>query len=267
MNKPISSNPLSLNDSREHSLNINQSHRDYPQTNNSSVTDAVQERITYLETESCVKGSDDILMLELDRMRSADVKATSNKYTFSFGANEATGNNENMHQKNTPKIITVPTADPFSRKKNAEKVHRARRTFTKVLNPASCSSGMDLLALAQIGSNGSGSLSSPNRARRTVLNPNSCASGLNLLNGLYHGSMRSMSSGISASELLRASQQNNASSASLSSGNIFALLLGNARILSSSSLMRGSSSRNNTRLNSTRNNQGTKRNADWDVFE
>ena len=267
MSKQLPSNPLSLNKYGEHSLNINQSHRDYPHTNNTPVTDAVQERIAFLVTESCAKSSEDILKLELARMKSVDVKATGNKYTFSFGANEAAGNNENMHQKNTPKIITVPTADPFSRKRNLEKVHRARRTSRKVLNPASCSSGMDLLALAQIGSNGSGSLSSPNRARRTVLNPNSCASGLNLLNGLYHGSMRSISSGISASELLRASQQNNASSASLSSGNIFALLLGNARILSSSLLMRGISSRNSTRLNSNKNNQGNKRNADWGVSE
>jgi hypothetical protein len=272
------SNPLSLKDSGWHRLTMDQSSREYPQTNNPSVIDALQERIAFREKDlvekrlqlACAKSSEDILKLELARMRSADAKATSNKSTSSlFGANEgAVGKNEDTHQENTAKIFSVPTTDPFSRKKNAYKVHRGRRTSTKALNPGSCSSGMDLLALAQLGSNGS--LSSLHRARRVVLNPNSCASGLNLVNGLQAsnlGSMRSMLSGISASGLLRPSQRNNASSGSLSSGNNFALLLGNARIVSSSSLRRGNSSRNNTRLKSNTTTLGSKRNADWGVFE
>jgi len=268
MIKSVPSNVLTPNDSGEHRLTINQSYRECPQTNDTSVIDALQEQISFLRKElvetrlqlACAKSSEDILKLELATIKSADTNAPSNTYTCSFGANEAAGNNENTHQESTPEITSVPTADPMLR----TKVHRTRTTSTKVLNPNSCSSGLNLL----LGLESNGSLASLQRAMRTVLNPNSCASGLNIMTGLqsfYHDSMLSMASGISASELLRASQRNNASNVSRSSGNNLALLLGlgNARVLSSSSLRRGSSSRNNTR----HNNNNNRRNADWGGFD
>ena len=270
MYKSSPSNPLLLKDSRNNRPNP----REYPQTNDTSVTIiAPCERIAFLEKElvetklqlACAMKSIDMLKLRLTGMRSADVETTgtsnTNRCALLCCANDGTvGNNANTHQENPTKSThvptsmntptSVPTSNPFSRKRKVDRVKRARLARTsanKVLNPGSCSSGVNLLVLAQFESNSS--LMSLHRA--ATLNPNSCASGLNLMSGLQ------ASCGISISELLESSQRNNSS----------ALLLGSARSSSLSLLTHGGSSRKNMRLNIKTKNQGNKSNADWGVFE
>mmetsp|Transcript_36163 Transcript_36163/g.77995 ORF Transcript_36163/g.77995 Transcript_36163/m.77995 type:complete len:235 (+) Transcript_36163:288-992(+) len=225
---------------------------------NTSVMDAMQERIHFLENElvetrlklACAKSSQDYLSLELVKMKSNE-------------------NNAHLQQKDgTRSIVAVPTCDPFLRetKKNTKKIPLKRRMPSKPLNPGSCSSAMNLMALAQLGSNGSMlSLHHHNaKKKKSTLNPNSCASGLDLLFGLDGDSMLSMSSVVSSSKL-RASQRG--INASLSSGQNFALLFGNVRLNSSASMRRNRSSKNNARLCNMMKNQDTKSNAEWDVFE
>lgn len=222
---------------------------------------ALQEHIHILEKElaetklqlAAAKRSEGYLICELKKMRSVDGEATNDGTLF----------NQETH--------SVPTKDPFSRKKIADKVpHKRRTSFTKVLNRGSCSSAMNLLALAQVDSNAS--MQSLYSGRRNILNPNSCASGLNLLIGIegaqHDDSMISMSSFVSASasSLPRASQRNVASKASLSLGNNFALLFGNVSLRSSSSLRRINRSGSNARLNRRCHNQSSTSNADWDEF-
>lgn len=250
----------------------------------STPTSALQERIASLEKDlietrlqlACAKSNEDYMRLELTNMSTALARATASPSACTtsslFGA--AVGNESSCHHSiNVGTTMIVPTSNPIQRKtKNGEvRVHRARRTSSKALNPGSCASGLDLLALAQLNPQTSMASSSSflhrSKKTKTSLNPNSCASGLNLLAGLMGGglpsygniSMLSMTSNISASQLLRGVVQqqqqrngganpSNRGASRVPSGNNIALLLGNARILSSSSL-------------------GGNQNADWGVFE
>jgi len=229
-----------------------------PNIDNTSVMDAMQERINFLENElvetrlklACAKSSEDYLSLELTRMKSNE------------------NNAHRQQQDSTRSIDAVPTFDPFLRKtkKNTNKVPHKRRMPSKSLNPGSCSSAMNLMALAQLVSNGSMlSLHRQNTKKKmSTLNPNSCASGLDLMLGLDGNSMLSMSSVVSLSKLLANQRGNNAS---LSSGKNFALLFGDVRLDSSASMRRNKSSKNDARLGNMMKSQDTKSNAEWDVFE
>lgn len=184
--------------------------------------------------------------------------------------------NENIlgHHHNINDSIVVPTTNPFLRK---SRVHRAGRTMSgKVLKKGSCSSGINLLALAQLDPQG-GSMASlaslglqrPTRPRMNgprrngssgMLNPDSCASGLDILAGLTALGARSASRGSLGNlqqQLLRSSSSaaglNNVAAASgnaniahllglmgntnaRASNNSISNLMGNARLLSASSL-------------------------------
>ena len=139
------------------------------------------------------------------------------------------------YRENASKPISVPTAAPFSLWRNVNGTKRARLAKTsgqRVLNPGSCSSGINLLASC-------GSLTSIYRG--ATLNPNSCASGLDLLSGRQ--SFSSISS-ISLSMLFESGQ----------------------RHLSSAHLTLSRLGRDGDRNNRT-NGQGSKVNAGWGVFE
>lgn len=231
-----------------------------PTIDNTSVMDAMQEQINFLENElvetrlklAYAKSSEDYLRLELTRMKSNEINA------------------HRQQQDDTRSIVAVPTFEPFLRKtkKSINKVPLKRRMPSKPLNPGSCSSAMNLMVLAQLGSNGSMmSLHHQNakkKKKKSTLNPNSCASGLDLMLGLDGNSMLSMSSVVSSSKLLASQRGINAS---LSSGQNFALLFGNVRLNSSASMRRSRSRKNNARLANMMKNQVTKSNAEWDMFE
>ena len=144
------------------------------------------------------------------------------------------------YRKSAPKPFSVPTADPFLRRRGTEGTEHARLakiSNQRVLNPGSCSSGINLLA-------SSGSLVSIYRG--ATLNPNSCASGLDLLCG-----EQSVSSipGTSLRVFFGSSQRR----------------LSGAHL--SSSRLGPDGDTNNRRFNTRTNSQGSKVNSDWGVFQ
>eukprot|EP00581_Thalassiosira_minuscula_P033474 CAMPEP_0183769032 /NCGR_PEP_ID=MMETSP0739-20130205/20402_1 /TAXON_ID=385413 /ORGANISM="Thalassiosira miniscula, Strain CCMP1093" /LENGTH=269 /DNA_ID=CAMNT_0026008505 /DNA_START=77 /DNA_END=883 /DNA_ORIENTATION=+ len=249
--------------------------QEHPTTEEKPVIDALQERIAFLERElvdarlqlACSKASEDHLKLQLSRMKSGTTNAkTMDVDCRAARIDDCDSSQENIVQnsqqfyiatgdpvvKDSPQgniqenlqQIYIPTGAPVFRKK-VDRVHRARRMSSKTLNKNSCASGLNLLTLSQKES--SGSLMSRCFSKRSALNPNSCASGLNLLDGAGIDSVGSMS------ELLRSSGLSNTSLS----------FLGSARLLSSSSLRRGGSSRNNMRLGSRNIRCNGRGNAEW----
>jgi len=248
-----------------------------------STVAALQERVVYLEMElvktrmqlACARSSHDNLEVENTNMRSL------------LGIEEgALRSNENTTQANNSQTrsITVPTAGgPFS----PENIHTS-----KILNPGSCSSALDLLGMSQIDSiNSTDSMDSTldhNTRIMPVLNPNSCSSGLNLIlsrrqGRLYddHDNMLYMPSDDESEgpwfqgSISNDERSSDASSSvvSLSYRNNFALLFGKCMLSTSSSSRRDEHNRsssarsNNARPRGRMKHQGTKRNADWDNFE
>lgn len=152
--------------------------------------------------------------------------------------------------KTAPTSVAVPTADPFSRR-SAGGAKRARTSARKVLNPGSCSSGINLLTselALEVGSRVS--LEWASRAS-SALDPSSrAASGLDLM----MGSLASLSS-VSLGLALRSARSG-------------ARLVGNARLMSLSYFDRDAGARDDGRLRgSAAESRASNRNADWDVIE
>ncbi len=264
---------------------------------------SLQARITSLERElvetrmelASSKSSEDYLRLQLSKMSARNPNSASSNNAQEVvlavavaAAAESSSAQDNgsvdveharwFNQGNVGEVRRVPTSDPFSRK--SKTVHRGRKTTAKrVLNPGSCSSGLDLLALAQqAGSTSSGcailttarsvhSLSRPTKLGK--LNPNSCASGLNLFADLQEAQATGAASSTSSGQHLMLRRNHQSTSSSNGALNSLLLHLGNARILSASSLRRngGATSGNNMRSSgNSRQLGGSKRNADWDLF-
>lgn len=308
MNRLVSGNSLTVNEGVEHRIRRAQEqeepsashqvtgvHDEVPTTSVQAQTiQELEARIAFLEKElietrlqlANTRESEECLKLEVSKLRrssKANVGSSSphcspeEDYLLSAG-------DEN-------RCVVVSTDDPFSHNSSSKKytssdkkqVHKARRTSAKTsLNPGSCSSALDLLAMADLSpsmqSNASMSsllgLQRPQRggggggSRRNLLNPDSCSSGLNLLLN-----PNSCASGLNllidpqGHDLLRGNMNGSSGSGLSLSG-----LLGNARLLSNSSLNRrngiGGSSRNNmSRLNRTMQASNSNRNEEWDVFE
>lgn len=274
-------------------------------TNTAKIT-SLQERVNFLENElvstrmelACSRSNEDHLRMQVSKLSAAlaakdlqprrisegedlDEASSSSDEDLLMDEEYAASHRNLLLNHVIGDTYKVPTANPFLTRRNPDgtKVapHRARKTSCKALNPGSCSSGLDLLALAHVESSGSLTsaaasamfgLTRPKKAGVSALNPNSCASGLNLLTmGLEGSSMAS------ASQLLR-NQSGLTSEGGPSMGNI-AMLLGNARILSGASLSRrgGVGSRTNVRQGSRGlglhrgGNGGSTKNAEWDLFE
>lgn len=219
----------------------------------------LQERIAFLEKElvetklqlAQAKSSEDKLKLELARVRSSALAGA----TPSRADMGTTGRNNESKRKSSSsnsKVVSVPTADAFSRKK-------ARRA--RPLNPGSCSSALNLMALVDHGSRSS------SLGRTSVLNPGSCASALNLLMGLSVTPMATSSS----SHLLLGQDSSSSASPRSSNGHFAALLgeLGSARLLSNSSFSRRNGTNGATRRpgNSISIRDGSNKNEGWDLFE
>lgn len=304
MNRSFSNNSLTLNEGVEHHIHHAQEEpsasdqvaghdEEVPTTLVQSQTiQELEERIAFLEKElietrlqlANARDSEECLKLEVSKLSRSNKANCSSSYPSSEEDWLLPAGDENRY-------VVVSTDDPFSRnssssnKKNAssdkKQVHKARRTSTKTsLNPGSCSSGLNLLAMASLPpsmpSNVSMSsllgLQRPPRggggSRRNLLNPNSCSSGLNLLlNPNSCASGLNLLMGPPGHDLLRSNRNGSSGSGLSLSG-----LLGNARLLSSSSLNRrsggGGSSRNNvSRLNRTSQASNGNRNEEWGVFE
>jgi hypothetical protein len=207
------SNPSSFKDSRKSGLPVKESNpREHPQKKDTGKELlALQQRIAFLEKEL--------------------VETKVQLACATTGAD---------YRENASKPISVPTAAPFLRRRNADETERARlarASAQKVLNPGSCSSGINLLA-------SSGSLMSIYRG--ATLNPNSCASGLDLLCGRQ--SFSSIS-GISLSMLFGSIQRR-------TSG---------ARV--SSSRLGRDGDRNNCWLGGRMDSQSSNLNAGWGAFD
>ena len=305
----------------QNDADLNQGPRQSSETNDSTppppTTEVLQlqDRIAFLEREliearlqvAVAASSEDFMRLKLTKMSAELAMAKEDNKNLRSASpshdldaadeDDAIIGNQNVlgHHHNINDSINVPTTNPFLRK---SRVHRAGRQMSgKVLKKGSCSSGINLLALAQLDPQG-GSMSSlsslglqrptrpmMNGARRNgssgVLNPDSCASGLNLLMGLTASGARSVSRGsLGNFQQLRSTSSaagvNNVDAASRNAniahlldlmGNINARtsnssisnLMDNACILSASSLSDG-----NTPMG--RPGSGNS-NADWDLFE
>lgn len=256
----------------------------------------LQERVASLERElvetklrlACARSSEDQLKLELKQTSSALAAATSGDGAASSRQGGALPDFADEIFQSRSNLLAVSTADPFSRKK----VHRARRPAAKqVLNPGSCSSALNLLALASQGSVQSlrraaaatsavpdssvrdlftlaaaGGSASSLRRSRPRLNPGSCASGIDLL-AMTLPAPPSSAQGQGVRDqghlLQRGREGREFSDPHL------AALLGGARILSSSSFHRNGSrsSRNAMRMNNASQQGGSNRNAEWEFFE
>jgi len=237
------------------------------------------ERIADLERElistklqlACAMSSIDSLEHQLAIKSSALLKAT-------------TSDNTNTDALPPPRAATmvVPTANPFlSSKTCGDEMDSSRRPrkAMRMLNPGSCSSALNLfteikgpprrLSTADGDSRDGGHALCLNRGTAGRLNKNSCESGLNLFENLLDKELPS---------LLTPSMLSLSSSVNIKkrSSHDIALLLGNRRPMSSSSLngrctvgsrtnVRGGS-RSNVRLGHSYQGN-SKMNAEWGEFK
>ena len=149
----------------------------------------MRERIAFLEKElieaklqvAFAKSNEERLILEVLQMKTMISELTGDE-----------SGNEFVR-------VVVPMSDPFGRK------NTARRR----LSHKSSDSGLNLLGLANCDSYDSLGISSTGSRKKRVLNPGSCSSGLNLLSSLSNrGSMMSLSSSSFDRSIRRRSNDN-----------------------------------------------------------